>query len=201
MPAAHTHSSRVSTPFGLAVVLCLIALAAPRLRAAGPEKAVFAAGCFWCVEAIYERVPGVQDVVSGFAGGTTPNPTYESHGDHIEAVEVTFDPDKVSYEQLLRLFFRSHDATDGRGVEPDFGPSYRSALLYRNTAQRAVIERVMAEVQKTLAKPIATLVRKFERFYPVEAYHQDFVRKNPDHPYVRNVSLPRVRETLGTGPP
>jgi len=201
MPATLPPSPRSVTPSWLAGALVLIALAAPGLRAAEPEKAVFAAGCFWCVEAIYERVPGVQDAVSGFAGGTTPDPTYESHGDHIEAVEVTFDPDKVSYEQLVRIFFKSHDATDGRGVEPDFGPSYRSALLYRNTAQRATIERVKAEVQKTLPKPIATILRKFERFYPVEEYHQDFVRKNPNHPYVRNVSLPRVKETLGETAP
>lgn len=173
------------------------ALGLSRLQAAELQKATFAAGCFWCVEAIYERVPGVVDAVSGFSGGKTANPTYQSHGDHTETVDVTFDPDQVSYEKLLRVFWKSHDVTDARGVSPDFGRSYRPALFYRTPEQRATIQRVKAELQKDITKPIATEIVAFEKFWPAEAYHQDFVKRNPSHPYVVNVSLPRVRETLG----
>lgn len=166
------------------------------LRAAEPEKATFAAGCFWCVEAIYERVPGVLDAVSGYSGGRMQNPTYRNHGDHTETVDVTFDPDVVSYETLLRIFWKSHDITDGRGVKPDFGRSYRPALFYRSAEQLATIERVKAELQKTVKKPIATEIVAFEKFWRAEAYHQDYEKRNPNQPYVRSVSVPRLRRTL-----
>lgn len=176
--------------------LFLCALSLNAAHAAESQKATFAAGCFWCVEAIYERVPGVTDAVSGFAGGKMDAPTYRSHGDHTETVDVTFDPDVVSYEALLRIFWNSHDITDGRGVAPDFGRSYRPALFYRSPEQLATIERVQAELQKDLDKPIATEILPFKKFWPAEDYHQNFVMLNPTHSYVRNVSLPRVRETL-----
>lgn len=149
------------------------------------------------MEAIYERVPGVSDVVSGFAGGTQSNPSYESHGSHTETVEITYDPEKVTYEKLVRIFYTSHDPANARGVAPDFGPSYRPALFYRTPNELATIERVKADVQKGLKKPVATQIVPFEKFWPADAYHQDFVRRNPDQSYVRNVSLPRVKETLG----
>ncbi len=177
-------------------VLLFVSLGLCHLSAAEPQKATFAAGCFWCVEAIYERVPGVIDAVSGFSGGDMESPTYRDHGDHTETVDVTFDPDKVTYEQLLRIFWKSHDTTNPRGVAPDFGRSYRPALFYRTPEQLATILRVKAELQNNLSKPIATEIVRFEKFWPAEAYHQDFVKRNPDHPYVKNVSMPRVRETL-----
>lgn len=180
-----------------AIACLLITLGLTSLSAAEPQKATFAAGCFWCVEAIYENVPGVIDAVSGFAGGTLEHPTYRNHGDHTETVDVTFDPDQVSYETLLRIFWKSHDITNPRGVAPDFGRSYRPALFYRTAEQLATIERVKAELQKGLRKPIATEIVPFVKFWPAEDYHQDFVKRNPNNPYVRNVSLPRVRETLG----
>ncbi|MFT4900861.1 MAG: peptide-methionine (S)-S-oxide reductase [Lentimonas sp.] len=177
--------------------LLLACLFINQAHAAESQKATFAAGCFWCVEAIYEQVPGVLDAVSGFSGGEMQHPTYRSHGDHTETVDVSFDPDQVSYEQLLRIFWNSHDITDARGVAPDFGRSYRPALFYRSPEQLATIERVKAELPKAIRDTIATEILPFEKFWPAEDYHQDFVKRNPKHPYVRNVSLPRVRETLG----
>ncbi|MFQ3224302.1 MAG: methionine-S-sulfoxide reductase [Lentimonas sp.] len=178
------------------LLLLLACLSLNTLNAAELQKATVAAGCFWCVEAIYEQVPGVTDAVSGFSGGKRQQPTYRSHGDHTEAVDITFDPDKVSYEELLRIFWNSHDSTDGRGVAPDFGRSYRPALFYRSPEQRATIERVKAELQKGIKKPIATEIIAYDKFWPAEDYHQNFVKRNPKHSYVRSVSLPRVRETL-----
>lgn len=181
-------------------ILLLLFISLGTVYAGEPQKATFAAGCFWCMEAIYESIPGVTEVVSGFSGGKTQNPTYEEvcgeMTGHAEAVDVTFDPEKVSYEKLLRIFWKSHDPTNGRGVAPDFGSSYRPVLFYRNEEQKAAIEKVRAEVQKKYSKPIATEIVPLEKFWPAEDYHQDYVKKHPDAPYVRNVSLPRVRETL-----
>ncbi len=168
-------------------------------HAADLEKATFAAGCFWCLEAIYERVPGVTDAVSGYTGGSEADPTYKqvSSGatSHAEAVQVTYDPDKVTLAELLDIFWRSHDPTDARGVAPDFGKQYRSELYYRTPGEKKVIEKSKADLQQTLDKKIATKVVEFTRFWPAEDYHQDYARKNPNDPYVRNVSIPRLIET------
>jgi len=171
---------------------------------AAEEKATFAAGCFWCMQELFERVPGVTDVVAGYAGGKDEHPTYESVSTgktgHSESIELTFDPDKVSYEKLLEVFWKSHDPTNARGVAPDFGSEYRPIIFYRNEGQKAVIEKARAEAQKKYSKPIATEILPFEKFHPAEDYHQHYVKKHPDDPYVRNVSLPRIRET-GFGDP
>ncbi|MEP4077814.1 peptide-methionine (S)-S-oxide reductase MsrA [Haloferula sp.] len=163
------------------------------------RKATFAAGCFWCLEAIYERVPGVTGAVSGYTGGKESNPTYQQVGSgattHAEAVQVTYDAEKVSLNELLDVFWRSHDPTDGRGVAPDFGKQYRSELYYGNSEEKKVITASKAALQKTLKKPIATKVVKFTKFWPAENYHQDYVRLNPNNSYVRNVSIPRLIET------
>lgn len=170
------------------------------VQAANVERATLGAGCFWCVEAIYERIPGVIAVESGYAGGTEPDPTYDSVGSgrtgHAEVVQVTFDPAIVSYGQLIDWFWKTHDVTDPTGVEPDFGPQYRSILLYENEAQRAAIEVSKATAQKALKRPIATEITALTRFYPAEAYHQDFVARHLNHPYVRSISLPKL-EKLG----
>lgn len=176
--------------------ILLFSLSLLNLSAAEPERATFAAGCFWCVESIYEAVPGVLDAVSGYAGGELANPTYQQHGDHTETVDLSFDPDKVSYEALLRIFWNSHDITDGSGVAPDFGRSYRPAIFYHSAQQLATLERIKAELQKGLDRPIATEILPFKAFWPAEDYHQDFVKRKPNNSYVRNVSVPRVRETL-----
>jgi peptide-methionine (S)-S-oxide reductase len=169
------------------------------LRAAEPTKATFAAGCFWCMEAIFERVPGVTAVVSGYAGGKTDNPTYEEVGTgktgHAESIEITYDPAKVTYAQLLDVFWRSHDPTNARGVAPDFGPQYRSALFYRTPEEKRLIEQSKTALEKRLGKQVATEIAPLTKFFPAEDYHQDYVKLHPDNPYVRNVSIPRLRET------
>ena len=168
------------------------------LTAAELSKATFGAGCFWCVEAVYRRIDGVTDVVPGYAGGKESNPTYQKVGagltGHAEVVQITFDPAKVSYDKLLEIFWKTHDVTDPSGVSPDFGRQYRSLLLYHDESQRLAIERSKAEAQKKFTKPIATEIAPLEKFYPAESYHWDYVRKNPNDSYVRNVALPKLKK-------
>lgn len=164
-----------------------------------PDTLVLGAGCFWCVEAIYERVPGVVDVEVGYAGGEVENPTYQQVGTgrtgHAEVVKITFDPKKTSVKELLIWFWKNHDPTNPRGVAPDFGPSYRSILLYKDDAQKQVMEESKAEASKNYSKPIATEIVPLKKFWPAEDYHQDYVKNNPDDRYVKGVSIPRVKET------
>lgn len=163
------------------------------------QKAVMGAGCFWCVELIFEHVPGVVGVVSGYAGGTEKNPTYQEVGSgstgHAEVIQIEFDPAKVSYETLLETFWASHDATVKNGVAPDFGPQYRSIILYQNEAEKKAAEKSKADLQKKLGKPVTTEISPLTVFYPAEDDHQDYAKKNPDNGYVRNVSKPRQKET------
>jgi peptide-methionine (S)-S-oxide reductase len=162
------------------------------------ETLVLGAGCFWCVEGIYENVEGVLDVESGFAGGHVPNPTYEQvltgKTGHAEVVQITFDPTRVTLEKLVDLFWQIHDPTDPRGVWPDFGPMYRSILLGNSPEQTARLRSLKDAEQKNHKKSIVTEVAQLREFYPAEKYHQDFVRLNPDHPYVRNIALPKMEK-------
>ncbi len=161
------------------------------------ERAVLGAGCFWCMEEIYKHVPGVMSVVSGYAGGNKPNPTYHEVGSggtgHAEVVEIEFDPSKISYEKLLDVFWKTHDPTNPRGVAPDFGTQYRSLILPRDDAHLKIAKESKARAQKQFSKPIATEIKPLETFYPAEEYHQDYVTKHPDDPYVRQVSQPRFQ--------
>jgi len=147
------------------------------------EKAVFAGGCFWCEETAFEGKPGVISVISGYAGGSTVNPTYEqvSSGGtgHAESVQVTFDPNKISYEQLLKIFWHNADPTDARGQFCDRGNQYRSEILYLNDSQKQLAEKSKQEVMKQLHQPIVTEIAPLKAFYPAEEYHQDFYKKNP----------------------
>ncbi len=167
------------------------------MNAAESKKAVLAAGCFWCVEAIYERVPGVTDVVSGYAGGHTENPTYESSNTgktgHAEAVEITYDPEKITFAELLDPFFKSFDPTEGRGVAPDFGSQYRPIAFYSDEAEKQAIETKIAEIQPDYKKPIAVEITELKKFWLAEDYHQDYEEKNPNNPYIRGVSVPRMK--------
>ncbi len=169
------------------------------LRAGELKQATFAAGCFWCMEAIYERVPGVTDVVSGYSGGKEKDPTYQQVGSgttgHCEAIQITYDSEKTSYAKLLEVFWKTHDPTDGRGVAPDFGKQYRSALFYRTREERNEIDLSKAVAEKRLGKKIATEIASFDKFYLAEAYHQDYVKNHPDDSYVKNVSIPRLKES------
>jgi len=147
------------------------------------STATFAGGCFWCVESDFEKVPGVLKVVSGYTGGTGDNPTYETYAGkgYVEAVQVFYDPAKVTYEQLLDVFWRHIDPTDGGGQFGDRGSYYRSAIFYHDEEQRRLAEKSKEELGKTgrFAKPIATEIIPFRKFYDAEEYHQDYYKKNP----------------------
>jgi peptide-methionine (S)-S-oxide reductase len=162
------------------------------------ESAVFGGGCFWCLDAQFKLVNGVKSVLSGYAGGTTKNPTYEQvcseTTGHAEVIQVVFDPAVVSYEDLLRKFFRAHDPTTLNRQGPDEGSSYRSIILYQNDNQKAIAEKVKAEAQKQWSDPIVTEIAPLNAFYKAEDYHQDYFAKNPDQGYCRVVVAPKVKK-------
>ena len=167
----------------LLLLLALFALAAPAAAQPRLETAVFAGGCFWCTEADFEKIPGVQSAVSGYSGGREANPTYEQvtseRTGHLEAVQVTYDPAKVSYQALVDRFWLTVDPTDNGGQFCDRGASYRTAVFVSTAAQRQIAEASRARAQKRLGKPIVTPVRDATRFWPAERYHQDYAKKNP----------------------
>ena len=163
-------------------VLTTAALAASLVAgpaSAATQTAVFAGGCFWSAETAMEKLPGVTDVVSGYAGGTSQRPTYQNHEGHLEAVKVTYDPAKVNYATLVAYFFRQIDPTDPNGQFCDQGHSYQTAVFVTGDAERQTAAAAKAHVAKLLGKPVATEVRDAARFWPAEAYHQDFAKKNP----------------------
>lgn len=164
----------------------------------GLATAVLAGGCFWGMEAVFERVKGVKSVVSGYAGGTRQTATYDQvsteRTGHAEAIRITYDPRVVSYGTLLRLYFSvAHDPTQVNGQYPDSGPSYRSAIFPQNPSQALTARRYIAQLTRAKAfpKPIATKVET-GAFYPAEAYHQNFARRNPSHPYIIRWDKPKV---------
>ena len=143
------------------------------------KTAVFAGGCFWSTEHAMEKLPGVRDVVSGYAGGRSRNPSYRSHSGHLEVVKVTYDPAKISYPQLVDGFFHAIDPTDPNGQICDKGPSYRTAVFVADPTERQAAEAVKAKVASALRRPVATMVLPAATFWKAEAYHQDYARKNP----------------------
>ena len=161
------------------------AFGADKVEAAKMEKAIVAGGCFWGVEALFQELDGVVDTTVGYTGGHTLNPTYRDicgHGTgHAEAVEVVFDPDRVSYEEILAYFWRLHDPTTMNRQGPDVGDQYRSAIFYLSPEQQAAAEKVMVEAQKNWKKPIVTEIVPATIFYPAEDYHQDYFRKHGRH--------------------
>lgn len=168
------------------------------LDTAGLAKATFAGGCFWCTEAYFERVQGVEAVISGYSGGTKPNPTYEevSAGatDYAEAVQVYYNPEEVSYQKLLEVFFATHDPTTLNRQGPDHGKQYRSVVFYRTPEEKRMVEAYMKQLEdaNTYRDDIVTKVQPFKKFWEAEAYHQDYYRLNPNDPYVRSVARPKV---------
>ena len=165
----------------------------------GLEKAYFASGCFWCVEAIYESVQGVQESISGYSGGHTENPTYESSNTgrtgHAEAVEIIYDPNVVSFKQLVDVYFGSQNVTQVNGQGPDNGSQYRSIIFYQNDAQKQIIDTKIAELEKEYGEGnVAAQVLPFQKFWIAEGYHQNYERNNPNNPYIQNVSIPRLRK-------
>lgn len=151
------------------------------------DIAIFAGGCFWCMETDFEKRPGIKGVISGYTGGSEPNPTYEQVSSHMtghrEAVEIHFDPSVITYAQLVDLYWHSIDPTQADGQFADIGESYRTAIFYRNDAQRQVAEKskLDLELTKTLGKPIATEILPATKFWPAEDYHQDYWTKDPMH--------------------
>src|SRR5579859_1191053 len=164
----------------------------------GTETATLGGGCFWCTEAEFQMLPGVKSVASGFAGGTTENPTYKEvcTGDtgHAEVIQVEFDPKVVSYEKILETFWEAHDPTTLNRQGNDSGTQYRSIILYQSEAQRIAAEKSKADAQKHFKKPIVTEIVPLKKFYKAEGYHQNFYRSNPDYPYCRLVIQPKVEK-------
>lgn len=167
------------------------------------EIATLAGGCFWCLEAVFEQLQGVERVVSGYAGGHVANPSYEQvctgTTGHAESVQVTFDPQVISYRELLEVFFTIHDPTTLNRQGADVGPQYRSAIFYHTPEQKAEAERLTGklEADQVWERPIVTEVKPLPVFYPAEEYHQQYYRKNPEQAYcqvVINPKLAKLRE-------
>lgn len=164
----------------------------------GLAKATFAGGCFWCTEAYFERLAGVEAVISGYAGGKERNPTYKqvSAGlsSHAEAVQVYYNPKKVSYAELVEVFFATHDPTTLNRQGPDYGKQYRSVAFYRNPNEKSVLLQYITKVNASgkYKNKIVTQVRPLTKFWPAETYHQDYYVRNPSDPYVVRVAKPKV---------
>lgn len=161
------------------------------------KKAYFASGCFWCVEAIFESVTGVEEAISGYAGGEDLNPTYKkvSYGltDHAEAVEVYYNPKKISFKDLVKVFYGSHDPTTLNRQGPDRGTQYRSIAFYSNNEEKNIINDITSKLNKsTFDNNIITEIKPIKKFYQAEAYHQNYERLHPENPYIQSVSIPRL---------
>jgi peptide-methionine (S)-S-oxide reductase len=165
---------------------------------AATAVATFANGCFWCTEAVLEQLPGVLDVVSGYMGGDVDDPTYEQvcggETGHAECVQVTFDASKVTFAQLLDWFFRSHDPTTLNRQGADVGTQYRSAVFFHSDEQKAQTQAAIKQFQPSFGSPIVTEVAPAARFWPAEAYHQDYFRRNPNQGYCRIVIAPKLKK-------
>jgi peptide-methionine (S)-S-oxide reductase len=162
------------------------------------EKATFGAGCFWCVEAVFQRLDGVQSVMPGYAGGHTVDPTYDhvctGTTGHAEVAQITFDPAKISYAKLLETFWEAHDPTTLNRQGADAGTQYRSVIFVHSPQQRATAEASRAAAQKQFDDPIVTEIVDLDKFYPAEHYHQDYYRRNPEAPYCRFVIKPKLKK-------
>jgi peptide-methionine (S)-S-oxide reductase len=162
----------------------------------GKARAYFASGCFWCVEAVYESVKGVEEVINGYSGGYTENPTYEASNTgrtgHAEAVEVIYDPKVVSFATLVDVYFGSQNPTQVNGQGPDRGSQYRSIIFYQDEAQKKIIDNKKATLALKLDATIAAEVYPFQKFWKGENYHQNYERLHPNQGYIRNVSIPRL---------
>ncbi|RMD76943.1 MAG: peptide-methionine (S)-S-oxide reductase [Chloroflexi bacterium] len=162
------------------------------------ETATLAGGCFWCLEAVYDQVIGVKDVVSGYTGGRVPNPSYQRVCDgntgHAEAVQIQFDTEQISYRELLEIFFSIHDPTTLNRQGADVGTQYRSAIFYHSEEQRQIAEQLVRELteQRVFRDPIVTEIVPATTFYPAEDYHQEYFARNPYQPYCQFVVAPKV---------
>lgn len=162
------------------------------------ETATLGGGCFWCTEAIYQMLPGVKSVSSGYAGGTTENPSYKDvcsgQTGHAEVIQIEYDPKQVSYDKILETFWQAHDPTTLNRQGADAGTQYRSIILYNSEAQKVAAEKSKVEAQKHFDRPIVTQIVPLKKFFKAEGYHQNYFRSNPDQPYCRAVILPKVEK-------
>ena len=194
-------SKNVLLPVFLLGLCVLSAAAAEPPGGRQLEKATFAGGCFWCMEEALDKVEGVVATTSGYTGGKQKNPTYEdvSAGvtGHAESVKITYDPSKISYADLLKVFFSvAHDPTQLNRQGPDVGPQYRSAIFYADGQQREIAQRYIDQLNKAkvFAKPVVTQVSALEKFYPAEDYHQNYLALHPTQPYIVYNDLPKVAQ-------
>lgn len=166
----------------------------------GNEMATFAGGCFWCTEAVFERVEGVTDVVSGYTGGKEKNPTYKqvSYGEstHAEAIQIYYDPKVITYERLLEIFFATHDPTQVNRQGPDVGTQYRTEVYYHDNGQKVAAEKYIAKLNSEgkYDKKIATKVTAYDKFWMAEDYHQNYYELNRGNPYIINIAVPKVNK-------
>lgn len=176
----------------------MLKLATVKRQALLMQKAVFGDGCFWCTEAVFQRIRGVEKVTSGYAGGEMENPSYGevSSGEtgHAEAIEIEFDPKEISYKDLVYIFFRTHDPTDTDGQGADHGSQYRSVIFYMNEAQRKVAEAELKKAQKEFDDPVVTQIKPLATFYVAEEYHQNYYEENPSAGYCRLVIDPKIHK-------
>ena len=163
------------------LVFALVVAFCPQAHSVPANAAYFAGGCFWCTEAVFQQAPGVTSVVSGYMRVA-------------EAIQITFDPSKTSYDKLLTLFWRAHDPTEVDSQGPDTGKQYRSAVFYVDEQQHAAAEKSKAQAQKSFSKPIATEITRAASFRPAPEHHQNFCRKNPNNPYVRQIVDPKLKK-------
>jgi peptide-methionine (S)-S-oxide reductase len=167
------------------------------------ETATFGGGCFWCGEAVFQRIPGVKSVTSGFAGGSTPNPSYEDvctgQTGHAEVIQIQFDPAVISYDKLMEIFFEEHDPTTLNRQGNDKGTQYRSIILYSSPAQKAAAEKALAEAAPHYSSPIVTQIVPLKAFYPAEQYHQDYYNLHPNQGYCQFIIRPKLQKLISKG--
>ncbi len=191
----------MSRLIGLAAVASVAICAAAQqtnMQHSPLQRATFGGGCFWCAEALFQMLPGVKSVSSGYAGGQTENPTYkqicEGNTGHAEVIQIEFDPAVISYEKLLETFWEAHDPTTLNRQGADVGTQYRSIILHSSDAQKEAAEKSKAAAQAHFSKPIVTEIVPLTKFYKAEGYHQDYYRNNPNQGYCRAVIAPKVEK-------
>jgi peptide-methionine (S)-S-oxide reductase len=189
--------------WGLCFVPVMNAQSGPTNAPTKVQTATFGGGCFWCAEAVFQRIPGVKSVTSGFAGGTTANPTYQEvctgETGHAEVIQIQFDPAVISYEKLLEIFWEAHDPTTLNRQGDDAGTQYRSIILYSDEAQKAAAEKSKAEAARHFTAPIVTQIVPLQKFYPAEAYHRNYYNLHSNQKYCRFVIGPKLRKLIQEG--
>jgi peptide-methionine (S)-S-oxide reductase len=192
----------LSALFSFTLTTPMSAEPSPSPSPAKTATATFGGGCFWCLDAVFQYVPGIVKITSGYAGGTVPSPTYEEvctgRTGHAEVVQITYNPDKVSYNDLLDLFWKAHDPTTLNYQGADHGTQYRSIILTSSPAEAAAAEASKNKVQAQFKDPIVTEIKPLTVFYPAEEYHQDYYSQNKQAPYCRVVIAPKLKK-LGLG--